>query len=234
VTEIAALQRLAEMLLLAGEDTAAHELLQALAQTDPLNAAKGEVTRALLGGHAAQALLIARRAVERFPADLEVQLLAAHCLTALGRLREAAARLRMACAQHPESAAAWLQWAELQAQQGNSMAVHAVIAAGLAHRDDAAVLWLALARWHVKYGELRPAVEAYREAVMRDPRDRELWLESAAVLAEATTALAAAQWLDVALAGPLAADADAYVACAEAWTAAGDLAKAAAVLARAP
>ena len=221
-----ALRRLAEMLLLAGEDAAAHAVLQELAGIDPLNAAKGEATRALLQGHLGQALLLARRTAERHPDDLEAALLTAHCLAALGRLAEARVRLERATQAHPQSAIAWLHWAELMAQLGDLPAARRILGDGLAQRDDAAVLWLALARWQVKADAPEAAIEAYRQALVRAPLDRDSWLESAAVLLEATTPEAAALWLEVALAGPLARDPEAHLACAQAWIAAGEGAKA--------
>ena len=227
-----ALRQIAELLLLIGEREAAHAVFAELAPTDPLSAAKGEATRSLLDGHLGQALMLARRAAARYPNDLEASLLAAHCLAEMGRLADARAQLVLTTTQHPGSIVAWLQLIEWTARAGDPQATLQVIQSALAQCDEAALLWQALARWHVKQDAPQPAIEAYRQALLRDPGNRDLWLESAALLLEVTTPRSAALWLEVAVQGPLAHDPGVHVACARAWTTNGDEAQAAAVLAR--
>ena len=201
-----ALQQLTEMLLLADETAAAAAVLAELAVLDPHAAAKGQTARAWIEGHLGQALLLARQCGQRRPEDLEAARLTALCLTALGRQVEARHTLEAALARQPQSPATWLHLIELTAETLDLPQTRQAIHAALAACPRAAVLHVALARWWLKADAPEAAVEAYRQALLCAPGDTEVWLESATVLAQATTVAAAAAWLEVALSGPLAGD----------------------------
>ena len=169
--DAAAHAHLAHVLLLAGQDAAAGEALQAaLALDGALPVVRRNHARLLLKTQRAQEALAQAEALRRDdPADPENALVLSGVLAATGQAARAAALVEEVLAAAPGLAEAHVARGQIRLRSGDAKGALADLEAALAFKPGLTPLWGSAALLRRRTGDLPGAIAAFETALRHDP-----------------------------------------------------------------